>query len=574
MDFFEQQDQARKKTGRLVFLFGVAVVLIIMTIYTVGVVAYAAVEAYAYEESSYYNDPYQSHYTPPQAAGGGDGKDDEEGGSSSGGTFGPTIEAGGMTIEVLNPTIFGIVSLFVLMTVGLGSLFKIRSLRGGGASVAMSMGGRLINPDTQEFKERQLLNIVEEMAIASGVPVPLVYVMDNEDAINAFAAGYTINDAAIAVTSGLLEKLSRDEVQGVVAHEYSHILNGDMRLNIRLIGVLFGILVIGNTGLWLIRIAAHTRGGRNNAAPLVLFAGGAILALVGYVGVFFGRLIKAAVSRQREFLADASAVQFTRNPKGISGALQKIGGFAGSRVEARQAEDLSHMFFSNAIGKMMFGGALATHPPLKDRISRIDRDFEQILKMSGGPQLGGGGPPAGASGFAGGTPAGAAGFSGGAPGGAPASGAPAGGAPAPSRAVQGGVSAPVAAAAAAAASQPSSAGPQTLRIDAGEVVKQVGSMTSGHLAYTANIIAAIPQPLRDSTHSLLPAVGLIYSLLLDPDPAVRNKQMIHLERMSAPPIVQETKRIAAMLGQIHPKARIPLVEMCIPTSAAARTTPI
>ena len=231
-----------------------------------------------------------------------------------------------------------------------------------------------------DLDERKILNVVEEMAIASGTPVPPVYLMENEEGINAFAAGFTPGDAVIGVTRGCIRTLTRDELQGVIAHEFSHILNGDMRLNIRLIGVLYGILLISMTGWLIFRSTAYNtgfntrrddddrRGG--NPWPLV----GLALYILGYVGVLFGNLIKAAVSRQREFLADASAVQFTRNPDGIAGALKKIGALSeGSKIQAPEAQETSHLFFGEATGHIF--GFMATHPPLAERIRRIDPSF-------------------------------------------------------------------------------------------------------------------------------------------------------------------------------------------------------
>jgi Zn-dependent protease with chaperone function len=227
-----------------------------------------------------------------------------------------------------------------LIVVGGGSLFKIAQLRGGGRVVAEQLGGRLLNPDTTDPSERQLMNVVEEMAIAAGTTAPPVYLLDQEDGINAFAAGFTPGEAVIGVTRGAARRLSRDELQGVIAHEFSHILNGDMRLNIRLIGLLHGILIIGMLGYFVLRMTAFSghraRRSRDQGNPLPLLAIGVGLMVVGFFGTFFGNLIKAAVSRQREFLADAAAVQFTRQPGGIAGALKKIGALAaGSRSGAR-----------------------------------------------------------------------------------------------------------------------------------------------------------------------------------------------------------------------------------------------
>ena len=262
--------------------------------------------------------------------------------------------------------------------VGLGSLYRVSSLGSGGESVATQMGGVPVPEDTLDPHLRRLRNVVEEMSIASGVPVPKVYVMENEAAINAFAAGYSPSDAAVAVTRGALDKLNRDELQGVIAHEYSHILNGDMRLNIRLIGVLFGILMLGLIGRKVMLLGGRSRG-RGAAGVLVA----ALVAIViGYIGMFFGRMIKAGVSRSREVLADASAVQFTRQTSGIAGALKKIAGVQeGSRFEQRgDAEEVSHMLFGDGVG---LSGLFATHPPILRRIQALEPGFrsEQLERL-------------------------------------------------------------------------------------------------------------------------------------------------------------------------------------------------
>ena len=311
MNFFERQAQARRSTSRLVLLFGLAVV---------GVVV--------------------------------------------------AVDLGVALVFGSDPAVLAASSLLTLAIVGLGSLYRVASLRGGGEAVAQQMGGVPVPEDTTDLHLRRLRNVVEEMSIASGVPVPKVYVLEHEPGINAFAAGYSTSDAVIAVTRGALDRLNRDELQGVVAHEYSHILNGDMRLNIRLIGVLFGILMLGLIGR---RILQHMHGVRGRDAMPVLV--GAVFALVvGYVGLFFGRMIKAGVSRSREVLADASAVQFTRQAQGLAGALKKIGGLHdGSRLaESANAEELSHMLFGDGTG---LRGLFATHPPLLQRIQALDPAF-------------------------------------------------------------------------------------------------------------------------------------------------------------------------------------------------------
>lgn len=268
----------------------------------------------------------------------------------------------------------------VLLFIGGGTLFEMSRLKDGGDAVARMAGGRLVSPDSRELQERRLLNIVEEMALASGIACPRVYVMDDEDAINAFAAGYHQNEAVVAVTRGTLSRLSRDELQGVIGHEFSHILNGDMRMNVKLIGVLFGIQMLASFGQTLLDIGMRMGGSRSRdekgpPLQLIFIVFGVALFVIGYIGVFFGRLIKSAVSRQREFLADASAVQFTRNPDGIGGALRKIGGLTrenkcGSRIKHHNAEQLSHMFLGAARPNLL-SGLFATHPPIETRLQRL-----------------------------------------------------------------------------------------------------------------------------------------------------------------------------------------------------------
>lgn len=337
MDFFQAQDRARSRTGLLVVYFAAAVIGIVAVLY--------AVAFFVFHEAMV--DP-----------------------------SGP--ERYSEQWQFWDPQIFAAVALGTVAVIGGGSLFKSLALRAGGSAVAESLGGTRVAPHTTDLRERRLVNVVEEMAIASGVRVPAIYILPDEQGINAFAAGWTTDDAAVAVTRGALEMLSRDELQGVVAHEFSHILNGDMRINIRLIGLLFGIMllvVIGRSMLRSMRFAGRSSGkGKGGHAGIVLL--GVAIMLVGLIGVFFGRLIQAAVSRQREFLADASAVQFTRNPAGITGALKKIGGSAfGSRLASAHATESSHLFFANAL-VVAGAGPWATHPPLADRIRAIEPSFD------------------------------------------------------------------------------------------------------------------------------------------------------------------------------------------------------
>ena len=290
-----------------------------------------------------------------------------------------------LQVDFFDPKLFLMGAGPVLILILLASFFKSLALsKGGGAMVAKSLGGREVDRSTNNHKERVLVNVIEEMSIASGVPVPSIFILDQEDDINAFAAGYTPSDAAIGVTNGCLNILNRDELQGVIAHEFSHILNGDMRLNIRMISVLFGILVLTLIGYFTLRLlpsgssrrSSSKEGGGGGLAIILVIA--LAMMIFGFIGQITAKLIKAAVSRQREFLADASAVQFTRNPAGISGALKKIGGGAGSTISHHRAEEASHMFFGSCF-KKKFINIFATHPPLEDRIRAIDGTFEGFI---------------------------------------------------------------------------------------------------------------------------------------------------------------------------------------------------
>ncbi|MEM7781854.1 MAG: M48 family metallopeptidase [Planctomycetota bacterium] len=334
MDFFAAQDLRRKKTKWLVLLYAAAIVGIIVGVYLVVMFAFV----------------FQS-------------------GSRS--NTAPGVES------FLNLPVFAIVTLINLVLIGGASFFKIMELRAGGAHIASQLGGVLVQPTTTDRHERQLLNVVEEMALASGISVPPVYILNQEPGINAFAAGYTPADAVIGVNRGTIEQLNRDELQGVVAHEFSHIFNGDMKLNIQLIGWLCGIQLLATIGYFVLH--AFGRGRRrsndeNKGAAAFLLLGVALLVF-GWIGQFFASLIKASISRQREYLADASAVQFTRYPDGLGGALKLIGISAtGSQVRSKQADEISHMFFASHLAGR--ANLFATHPPLVPRIQKLDHNFD------------------------------------------------------------------------------------------------------------------------------------------------------------------------------------------------------
>ncbi len=275
--------------------------------------------------------------------------------------------AGGVDLRAVPATVWVWGAILTTGLVFLISLVNVLRLAGGGEAVAEMAGARRVDPGTGDPLERRLVNVVEEMAIAAGMRVPAVYVMDEETGINAFAAGWSVSNAVVAVTRGTLERLTRDELQGVIGHEFSHILNGDMRLNVRMIGVLAGISAIGSLGRFMARSGRHGRHGSNGIA-----AAGVLLWIIGAVGLLFAGLIKAAISRQREFLADASSVQFTRNPEGIAGALDQIREYT-ALVSNRYAEEMSHLYFGAAVA-----GLFDTHPPLPERIRRVYPGFQAV----------------------------------------------------------------------------------------------------------------------------------------------------------------------------------------------------
>ena len=350
-NFFQQQQLAKTRTKQLVFLYGCAVVLIVMAVYLV-------VHGLWYASVAPASIPAQMNES-----------------------LGLKVSKPGYMPTLFEPWLFFRVALISGGIIFLGTIYKILALGQGGPAVAQALGGRLIDLETKNICERKGLNVVEEMAIASGLTVPPVYILDDESGINAFAAGFGTSDAVIGLTRGCLEKLSRDELQGVIGHEFSHILNGDMRLNLKLIGVLHGILLIALIGETCMRLAGRSSSNNKRGPGPLLFIGGLGLFIIGYIGVFFGRLIKSAVSRQREYLADASSVQFTRNPRGLSGALKKILGFPeGSDLKTPKAEQASHMFISNCLSRRLVN-IFATHPPLIDRIQRIDPSFRANIEM-------------------------------------------------------------------------------------------------------------------------------------------------------------------------------------------------
>ena len=453
MDFFEHQDVARRQTGRLVFLFVLAVLLLVAAAYFVvaGVLVGSG------------SGPFRS---------------------------------------VWEPRLLLVVGLATLAVVSGGCLFKLIQLRGGGAAIAEHLGGTLLTGGNCDARGRVLLNVVDEMALASGLRSPVVYLLREEQGINAFAAGWTPEDAAIGVTQGALETLDRDQLQGVIAHEFSHILNGDMRLNLRLVGLLHGILVLGLIGRTVLhavrfrRVSSSSRKGGGAVAAVLAIALG--LMIVGFAGTLIGSLIQAAVCRQREFLADASAVQFTRNPAGLAGALKVIGGFErGSDLQSPQADEARHMVFARAHAARL-ASPFATHPPLDERIRRIDPAWDGSMPAD----------------------------------------------------------APVAAQAAAPRRAPAGA------TAAERVLGLVGQLTASGLAGAGAALSALPPALALALTEPYGARALVCALILSPDEAAREAQWHILARAEAG-LIDEVRRLRPTVVDLGTRWRLPLIDLTI-----------
>ena len=478
MDFFASQDAARKKTSLLLFYFALAVFFIIVAIYL------AVSFFFVYQGS----------------------------------------KTGQLSLtSIWDFELFGSISAVTILVVICGSLYKISILRSGGARVAEMLGGKLIPVSTNNFLEKRFLNIVEEMAIASGVPVPPVYLMEKEKSINAFAAGFRPDDAVIGITRGSLETLNRDELQGVVAHEFSHILNGDMWLDLKLVGFLHGILLIALIGRSILRGSSRNRNSKNSGGAALF---GLVLVLLGYIGVLFGKLIKSAVSRQREYLADASAVQFTRNPYGLAGALKKIGGLAaGSLVDHSKAEEISHMFFSNGL-KASWIGLFSTHPPLADRITRLEPafngNFPKVLR---------------------------------------------------SQVHEPGEDKIDMAQKTVKVKQPFEQMPKgaavialaILASDPKNITRDIGTPLREHMEYARQLLDSLPTQVREAASDPFGARAVIYGLLLDPDEAVRSQQVEQLKNAADQAVFETTKSIFPLMSSLEEEMRLPLMDLAMPS---------
>jgi len=468
MNFFEAQDRARKQSRRLLLSFALAVAAVVIAVDVALLLAFG----------------------------------------TDFGSAGLALRWEPWSAPMLSLLASGAIA--TLLLIALSSLVKIASLRDGGSAVARMLGGTPVPARSNDLALQRLRGVVEEMAIASGVPVPSLFVLETEEGINAFAAGYSSTDAAIAVTRGALQALTRDELQGVVAHEYSHILNGDMRLNLRLMGWLFGILVLT---IGARKVLAHSDVFRKSkGAPLVFILALALL-IIGSVGLFGARAIKAALSRQREFLADASAVQFTRQTEGLIGALRKISGTVkGSKLDNVEAEEISHMLFGDGVG---FSRLMATHPPLADRIRALDP-----YRRTAAGNLGASVPMA------------AVGSSGSA-----------------SELVSSAAPAPL---------------PEAFRVQSKRVPTQVGNPGADDYKLADRLQRSIPDDLHDAAEDPQRAQAVVLALLLSEQSARSERQNMAIAEVLGADTLASVLEFTHACAQLHPAMRLPLAHLAIP----------
>ncbi len=490
MNFFEQQDRAKRNTTRLIILLALAVLSLI----AITTLLFASVYYFLEVNST-------GHLYEQNTQG-----------------FWQGLS------RAVSPSILLQITLAITAVVILGSLFRYLQLKSGGRAVAEAMGGKLLQGNTQNLDERKILNVVEEMAIASGTPVPPIYLIE-EAGINAFAAGYHPQDAVIGITRGCIQLLNRDELQGVVAHEFSHIFHGDMRINMRLISLLYGILLLGLIGEFLLR---HThnrrlfRSSRDKSAGAILGIGIG-LYVIGYTGTFFGNLIKAAVSRQREFLADASAVQFTRNPDGIAGALKKIGGStSGSELHHDHAAEYSHMYFGQGVATWM--SWMATHPPLEERIKRIqprwDGEFPSV-KIPKSHYADSNGIKEGrfateeSMGFAGNL-------------------------------------------------SPTTYAPIEYTVNIDNTLNHIAKPAPTHIDYAQQCLTEISAELKTASYEPFSARAIVFGLLLDRNSHLRTQQLSYLQQALTPTDFDALNSIILASANCAEHLRLPLIELALP----------
>ena len=466
MDFFESQERAKRNTSWLVALFIMGVIATVVSVHVV---------------------------------------------------LSLTVSQG----KIFDPSMFALSVGSVLAVVGVGTAVKFAQMSHGGAAVAQAMGGVQVDPGSSDPDERRILNVVEEMAIASGVRVPPVYLMEDQT-INAFAAGNSEQDSVIGVTRGCIHALSRDELQGVMAHEFSHIFHRDTRLNMRLVAWLGGIFAVSMVGRILIRSQMYSRPSRDKNSNAAIGLGiGVALFIIGIVGYFFGRIIQSAVSRQREFLADASAVQYTRNPDGIAGALEKIARGAGSQLSAPAAAEFSHFFFANGIASLF-----STHPPIEDRIARIR-----------GAKMVAAGVTAVATNVA-------------------TTAANVATSPTMTAAKNAGVIQPTATA------RPSSMaafhGVSAAAIHGAR--RSMGSLNPHDIGMAHGLIAGLPESVVDAARNPFSARAVICSLLLARDRRERQAQLAGIATID--PALSNATDALQQIASITPRQRLPVIELC------------
>src|SRR6266850_498794 len=479
MDFFEQQHRARRRTWLMLLLFVLAVIAIVAAFDLVCAIVYV----WLFDAQILY--------------------------STSG------------LLQQVPRSVYLLSTLATLLVIGWGTASRLHQLSGGGVAVAELVGARHVKRDSGEPAERRLLNVVEEMALASGITVPLVFVMDDQRAINALAAGYSPNQATVIVTRGALEQLNRDELQGVVAHEFSHILNGDMRLNIHLLGVIAGVVMIGSIGACLMTGIRDGDDLRRAGTDIRVFFLGLLLWLIGSIGVLAGRLIKAVISREREFLADVSAVQFTRNPDGIGGALFKIG-LRGSTIAQRHAEDLSHMCIGAPVNDFFEFAVFHDHPPLDERIERLlgpgaKRLLSERMERAEAAALSAPGSPV--------------------------------------------VSELVSPLYADRAAPPAASGAPGL---ARSMFESIGNPSSAHLDHARGMLDAIPAEIRAAVGNEKGAEAALFALLLG-EGELRKAQLALVGERSGAEVPAQSARFADALKPLGARARLPVLALVIPT---------
>ncbi len=455
MNFFRAQDEARGRTTKLVVLLVLAILVLTGTLYVLAVLG----QRYALEQGE---------------------------------------------LDWFQPKLFLATSGVALAVILGGSLMRIAELSKGGGAIAIRLGGRLISGVTKDPAERRYLNVVQEMALAAGLPVPLCFVLYHDNSINAFAAGNSPQDAAVGITRGALLNLTRDELQGVIAHEFSHIGNGDMKLNLRIIGAIAGLTALAQLGYIFFRLAGSVRG--KNSAPIALgmILTGVVVLLIGSGGILFAKVIQAAVSREREYLADASAVQFTRNPLGLGSALKKIAGFSGARRVASEAElEAQHLFFASSGG--FLESLFSTHPPINERIRRIDPAFDGIIPDA---------KPV---------------------------------------AVSADDASPVSRAAPVAAAAP------PLPVAASRAVP-----TDIQIQDSLGFRGVIPADLREASEDPVSAMAVVLGLILRRDPAQRAAQLAQAEPLAGGEVVKEARRLDTLLRTVRAGSRVALLDLSMP----------